>query len=138
MFVFILAFPVTSSPSYGFSSWVSFHLSCLALFCLRCREIALSLERLGIHTEDTRDEQGRERFFVLTLTYERNTYRAKEPDFWYFEFSYYPPREGENSSSPWWIGSHYMSPTEMLLTEAVHSLKCEGAGEHPWKARVQA
>ncbi|EGD82855.1 hypothetical protein PTSG_03488 [Salpingoeca rosetta] len=101
-------------------------------------EIAVSMRRLGIPTEDTRDEQGRERFFVLTLTDERNTYRANDPGFWYFEFSYYSPKEGEDSSSPWWIASHYTAPPTMMLMEAMHELKCEAAGQHPWRAKVQA
>ena len=52
----------------------------------------------------------------------------------YWDYSYYPPKEGSESSSPSWVASHYISPEEMLTLETLHELKCEGAGQQPWDA----
>ena len=124
-------------------------------------ELGVSMTKLGMPPEDTRDENQYERFFVLSMMDERKAKRKDDPDYWcvaglnrrgwdafihcctclimfsalahrYWHYSYYPPKEGSQSSSPSWVASHYVSPEEMLTLNALHELRCEGAGQQPW------
>jgi hypothetical protein len=45
-------------------------------------EIAISLARVGVDTEDSRDEAGGERFLVLSLDEERRVTREEVPSYW--------------------------------------------------------
>lgn len=57
-------------------------------------ELGVSLAKMNISVEDTRDADGRERFFPLSITLERTIDRAKEPAHWFWNYSYYPARQG--------------------------------------------
>lgn len=57
-------------------------------------ELGVSLAKMNVTVEDTRDEEGRERFFPLGIANERTISRAKEPGHWFWNYSYYPAREG--------------------------------------------
>lgn len=92
-------------------------------------EISNTLRLAGVPTEDTRDKQGRERFFPLGLDGERTLERkGQDKDHWFFEFRKYPQAEGVDCCSRKWIISHY-TPIRMLYNyETLHSLGCEAAG----------
>lgn len=47
------------------------------------RELGATLEKLGVLPEDSRDEEKRERFAVLSLMDERKSTRKAEPSFWF-------------------------------------------------------
>eukprot|EP00050_Salpingoeca_kvevrii_P015901 m.50997 g.50997 ORF g.50997 m.50997 type:complete len:707 (+) comp6579_c0_seq1:276-2396(+) len=94
-------------------------------------EIALSLLDAGVPTEDTRDEELRERFFPLGVDRERDLRKEKFPDHWYWRYSLYPAREGLECCSKRWIVSHYTSLERMYILRELHELGCEAAGRDP-------
>jgi glycoprotein-N-acetylgalactosamine 3-beta-galactosyltransferase len=94
-------------------------------------EIALSLSRIGIFTEDTHDEEGRARFLTLGLTFERGLTREKNKDHWLWHFDQ-QAREGRECCSKRWIGTHYVAPEDMRQLEDLHAMGCEGAGADPY------
>eukprot|EP00055_Hartaetosiga_balthica_P005390 m.15713 g.15713 ORF g.15713 m.15713 type:complete len:771 (-) comp4514_c0_seq1:214-2526(-) len=100
-------------------------------------EIAVAFKKLEIFPEDTRDEHQLERFSTLSLADERSTYRSNfNDDFWYFDYSFYPPKEGADGISRHWIGSHYNTPQEMFMLRGLHEVGCEAAGSHPWDTSI--
>eukprot|EP01147_Barroeca_monosierra_P002973 gene2973-8184_t len=58
-------------------------------------EMGRTMVKLGITCEDTRDETGRERFLPLSVQRLRYEFsKSSKPNFWYWAYSYYPPRDG--------------------------------------------
>lgn len=53
-------------------------------------ELGLCLERLNVIAGDSRDENGRDRFFPLYTTYHLMDQDDRDT-FWYYNYSYYPP-----------------------------------------------
>eukprot|EP00049_Salpingoeca_infusionum_P011232 m.193217 g.193217 ORF g.193217 m.193217 type:complete len:189 (+) comp14877_c0_seq2:2799-3365(+) len=100
-------------------------------------EIANTLVLVDVLPEDSRDADKKEQFHTLALYDERVTFRHITPDFWYFEYAYYPVKDGGDCCSKTWIASHYTTPNDMLLLEDMHLVKCEASGQHPWQASVQ-
>eukprot|EP00056_Hartaetosiga_gracilis_P006611 m.98188 g.98188 ORF g.98188 m.98188 type:complete len:773 (+) comp12513_c0_seq1:188-2506(+) len=99
-------------------------------------ELAVALKNIQIFPEDSRDEHQLERFTTLSLIDERSTYRAGFPNgFWYFDYSYYSPKEGADGVSRNWVGSHYNTPQEMFMLKGLHEIGCEAKGTHPWEAK---
>ena len=93
-------------------------------------EIAFTLAKAGIPTEDTRDEEGRHRFFPLGVDYERDLRKKDDPGFWFFV---YDPdfQEGLDCCSKKWLVSHYTNEVEMFAHDDAHALGCEAAGMDP-------
>ncbi len=91
----------------------------------------MSLNRLGIVTEDTRDEEGRARFISLGLLPERTLSRKTDPQHWFWIYEK-DAREGIECCSKNWIGTHYVAPEMMRQLEDMHSVGCEGAGRDPY------
>ncbi|EGD82251.1 hypothetical protein PTSG_02921 [Salpingoeca rosetta] len=95
-------------------------------------EIARSLAKLNIHCEDTRDSIGRERF--LPLNVQRLRYditKTKKPNFWYWRYTYYPPRDELECCSVRWITTHYVYSKDMYTLDRLHKEGKEAAGKDP-------
>lgn len=99
-------------------------------------EIALSLNRLGIATENTRDEEGRARFITLGLHPERTLTRDANKDHWLWVYDR-DSKEGLECCSKHWVGTHYVPPEEMRQLEDLHSVGCEAAGKDPFQAPLR-
>jgi glycoprotein-N-acetylgalactosamine 3-beta-galactosyltransferase len=94
-------------------------------------ELGLSLQRVGILTEDTRDADGRARFISLGLSAERVLSRTKDSQHWFWKYEA-AAKEGKQCCSKRWIGTHYVPPEEMRQLEDLHAIGCEGAGRDPY------
>ncbi|EDQ86222.1 uncharacterized protein MONBRDRAFT_28452 [Monosiga brevicollis MX1] len=100
-------------------------------------ELAHSLHKVGVEREDTRDARERQRFFVLGLFDERTARRSESPDYWYWKYDFYTPKEEpDECCSTRWIASHYVTPEHSLQLQELHQAGCEAAGQQPWNARV--
>ena len=57
--------------------------------------------RQGVECEDSRDEEGRERFLPMNIDNMRYKYtKENKPFFWYWRYTYYPARDGLVSPQP--------------------------------------
>eukprot|EP00730_Choanoeca_flexa_P018651 TRINITY_DN9080_c0_g1_i2.p1 TRINITY_DN9080_c0_g1~~TRINITY_DN9080_c0_g1_i2.p1 ORF type:complete len:478 (+),score=104.21 TRINITY_DN9080_c0_g1_i2:124-1557(+) len=95
-------------------------------------EIARSLLKLGIVCDDTRDEEGRERFIPMNIDNMRYKYTHKnKPYFWYWRYSYYPTRDGYGCCSKYWISTHYMYSMDLYRLEKLYIEGKDGHGKDP-------
>ncbi|XP_065350314.1 glycoprotein-N-acetylgalactosamine 3-beta-galactosyltransferase 1-like isoform X2 [Cloeon dipterum] len=79
-------------------------------------EMGKCLEKVNVTVVDSRDSQGRGRFFPFTP--DSFILRGKSPrDNWYNSNSYYPPIQGMNCCSDSAITFHYVSPNMMHTFE---------------------
>jgi hypothetical protein len=71
---------------------------------------------------------GRERFLPTSLGTLRFAHiRTREPNYWLWNLSYYPARDGLDCCSPQWISTHYVPPLEMRELHWAVAVGCEGA-----------
>ena len=75
-------------------------------------EIGLCLQKLNVTSGDSRDENGRPRFFGLEPK-QIVVPGAKDPDFWYWKNQFYPAVDGEGCCSDTTIAFHYTTIDQM-------------------------
>eukprot|EP00050_Salpingoeca_kvevrii_P000166 m.143104 g.143104 ORF g.143104 m.143104 type:complete len:689 (-) comp10047_c0_seq1:110-2176(-) len=93
-------------------------------------ELARTLLKLGIPTEDTTDDEGRQRFFALGINSERTLSPDLEPTHWWWRYA--PDHKtGLACCSKRWIVNHYTRPADMFLLKDMHDIGCEAAGKDP-------
>ncbi|CAN7937407.1 unnamed protein product, partial [Ixodes hexagonus] len=78
-------------------------------------EIGKCLEKVGVKAGDSRDLQGRERFFPLSPDFHLITGQSK--DFWFWSYIYYQSKEGMEGCSDTAISFHYVDPSMMYVME---------------------
>ncbi|CAJ0931858.1 unnamed protein product, partial [Mesorhabditis belari] len=79
------------------------------------QEISKCLAAVGIYPEDTRDENGSERFHHFHPTEQLEMYN----DAFARRFAYYTPLKGVKNFSPSMISFHHISPYEMRILDYV-------------------
>jgi hypothetical protein len=84
------------------------------------------MQRVGVHTVDTRDGAGANRFMVLSVAAERQMKRAKNDVPWYWTHTV-GAREGADCCSPRWITSHYQSAESFYALHEMRRIGCQGS-----------
>lgn len=79
-------------------------------------EISRCLENVGVKATDTRDAHGRGRFFPLGPEFHLFP-NHKDKNFWYWNYTYYPTKNGLDSVSDITISFHYVAPNMMHVLE---------------------
>eukprot|EP00051_Salpingoeca_urceolata_P035409 m.509190 g.509190 ORF g.509190 m.509190 type:complete len:523 (-) comp91699_c0_seq1:15-1583(-) len=90
-------------------------------------EISDTLAKLGVHVENTTDNQGRQRFFPLGINVERTLNKTQSPAHWWWSYAR-DHVQGPACCSDRWIVSHYTTPEEMFYFDDMHAVGCEAAG----------
>ncbi len=89
--------------------------------------MARELRAVHVKLVDTRDAAGIERFLPTTLgTLRFHHLLATEPNYWLWNYSYYPPQDGDACCARRWISTHYVQPTEMRELHWAVAVGCEG------------
>ncbi|CAN7937408.1 unnamed protein product, partial [Ixodes hexagonus] len=78
-------------------------------------EIGKCLEKVGVKAGDSRDLQGRERFFPLSPNF--HLVSGQQKNFWYWKYIYYSSKEGMEGCSDTAISFHYIDPSMMYVME---------------------
>lgn len=81
-----------------------------------------AMSRVGIHTESCVDESGAHLFFPLGPQFEYVAREVKK-SFWFYRISV-ASRAGPTCCSKKWIGTHYMSPSELYLLDDYEEIAC--------------
>lgn len=79
-------------------------------------EVGKCLQNLGVHPKDSRDSEEKERFHPFMPEHLLIPGIIPRTD-WYYEYNYYPTREGPDCCSDFSISFHYCDPNWMYLLE---------------------
>ncbi|KAI9559032.1 hypothetical protein GHT06_015821 [Daphnia sinensis] len=80
-------------------------------------EMANCMEKLNVSAMDTRDSQGRGRFFPYGASFHYFPSEIYADVHWYWNAIYYPPTQGRNCCSDSTISFHYIDPNTMYMLD---------------------
>ena len=81
-------------------------------------EIGLCLQNVDVRAGDSRDEAGSPRFFAIspdTMMFPDSD--SMKPEFWYWQYQFYPAEGGDTCCSYLSIAFHYISPSQMYVLD---------------------
>ena len=74
------------------------------------------LQHINVTSGDSRDENGMPRFFAL-VPEQIIVPGSKDPNFWYWNYQFYPAEDGRNCCSDTSISFHYVTPQQMYVMD---------------------
>ncbi|KAK4010685.1 hypothetical protein OUZ56_019816 [Daphnia magna] len=80
-------------------------------------EMGNCMEKLNVSAMDTRDSQGRGRFFPFGADSHYFPGEIHSGDYWYWDYIYYPPTQGRNCCSDSTISFHYIDQRTMYILD---------------------
>lgn len=83
-----------------------------------------TMHKIGVDTEDTRDETGAHRFSVLGIGQEKSVVKERNDIPWYWQFTK-DSREGPTCCSKRWITSHYEPAEAFYAVDEMRKTGCE-------------
>ncbi|XP_073821327.1 glycoprotein-N-acetylgalactosamine 3-beta-galactosyltransferase 1-like [Musca autumnalis] len=88
-------------------------------------QIGVCLENINVTAGDSRDIQGRGKFFPFPP--EQHLFPSENKSYWYWDFVYYKTHEGPNCCSDYAVGFHYIEPGQMhVLDYLIYNLRPYG------------